>query len=107
MLHADKVRAASQGQRRHVDLLDVPGGRERRIARDTTSGVLLRAEMVSAVMIWVKPGPQVVEATPTLPLHGVAVGHGDGAVLVRACTTFMPGSFDIATDQYMLASPIR
>ena len=25
----------------------------------------------------------------------------------RACTTFMPGSFDIATDQYMLASPIR
>ena len=35
---------------------------------NTTSGVLLRAEMVSAVMIWVKPGPQVVEATPTLPV---------------------------------------
>ena len=25
----------------------------------------------------------------------------------RACTTFMPGSCDTATDQYMLASPIR
>ena len=35
---------------------------------NTTRGVLLRAEIVSAVMIWVKPGPQVVEATPTLPV---------------------------------------
>ena len=34
----------------------------------TTSGVLARAEQVSAVMICVKPGPHVVEATPTLPV---------------------------------------
>ena len=35
---------------------------------NTTSGTLPRAAMVSAVMIWVKPGPQVVEATPILPV---------------------------------------
>ena len=34
---------------------------------NTTTGALPRAAMVSAVMIWVKPGPQVTEATPTLP----------------------------------------
>ena len=33
----------------------------------TTSGALPRAAIVNAVMIWVKPGPQVTEATPTLP----------------------------------------
>jgi hypothetical protein len=35
---------------------------------NTTIGTLARAAMVSPVMIWVKPGPQVVEATPTLPV---------------------------------------
>ena len=34
----------------------------------TTSGMRARAAPVSAVMIWVKPGPQVTEATPTLPV---------------------------------------
>ena len=32
------------------------------------AAMLARAAMVSAVMIWVKPGPQVVDATPTLPV---------------------------------------
>ena len=35
---------------------------------NTTNGVLARAAMVNEVMICVKPGPQVVEATPTLPV---------------------------------------
>ena len=35
---------------------------------NTTIGMLPRAAIVSAVMIWVKPGPQVTEATPTLPV---------------------------------------
>lgn len=34
---------------------------------NTTSGALPRAAIVNAVTIWVKPGPQVTEATPTLP----------------------------------------
>ena len=35
---------------------------------NTTSGMLPRAAVVSAVMICVKPGPQVTVATPTLPV---------------------------------------
>jgi hypothetical protein len=34
----------------------------------TTSGTLPRTAVASAVMICVKPGPQVVDATPTLPV---------------------------------------
>src|SRR5262249_16697925 len=37
-------------------------------AANTTRGIRPRAATVSAVMIWVKPGPQVTEATPTLPV---------------------------------------
>jgi len=35
---------------------------------NTTTALLARAAIESPVMIWVKPGPQVVEATPTLPV---------------------------------------
>jgi hypothetical protein len=35
---------------------------------NTTSGILPREATDSAVMIWVKPGPQVTDATPTFPV---------------------------------------
>ena len=42
--------------------------REREITLEQLDGIFPRDATVSAVAICVKPGPQVTEATPTLPV---------------------------------------
>ena len=58
--------AGGGGERRLVERLIVPliGASP----ANTTSGILPRDATDSAVMICVKPGPQVTDATPTFPV---------------------------------------
>ena len=83
VLHADIVRAAGQRQRRHVDLLDVPGGGERRIAREHHQRRVAarrdgerRHDLGEARSAGRRGDADLAGGA------GIAVGHGDGAVLV-------------------------
>ena len=83
VLHADIVRAAGERERRHVDLLDVPRGGERRVAREHHQRRVAarrdgerRHDLGEA-----RPAGRRGDAD-LAGGAGIAVGHGDGAMLV-------------------------
>ena len=67
-VRGNEMRVAGGGERRLVERLVVPFGVDQRFAGKRRGGMLPRDAVVSAVMICVRPGPHVTEATPTLPV---------------------------------------
>jgi hypothetical protein len=62
------VRPGGVHDRALIDGLIVEPGIDRTFTANTTSGMLARTAVASAVEIWVTPGPQVTEATPVFPV---------------------------------------
>ena len=67
-VRGDVACASGGGEWRLIDILIVPTGMDRRFAREHNHRDAPLTAPAKAVMIWVKPGPQVTDATPTLPV---------------------------------------